>query len=106
MRERWVWLLVLATFACSEATTAPRTGQLRVFIEGLPAGVSPAVVVTGPDAFRQQLDSGRTLTALAVGTYTIAAAPVLTTAFRYSATPASQTVTVTSGSLASASPVS
>ncbi|MDB4893384.1 MAG: glucose dehydrogenase [Gemmatimonadetes bacterium] len=99
-------VLLLATFACSEATTSPRTGQLRVFIEGLPAGTAPVVVVTGPDAFRQQLDSGRTLTALTEGTYTISAAPVTTTSFRYAATPASQTVNVTSGSLASASLVS
>ncbi len=98
--------LLLANFACSEAMTAPRTGQLRVFIEGLPAGTAPGVVVTGPDAFRQQLDSGRTLTALTAGTYTISAPPVLTTSVRYAATPASQTVTVTGGSLANATAVS
>ena len=109
MRSRLALLAVavlLATFACSEATTAPRNGQLRVFIEGLPAGTTPAVVVTGPDAFRQQLDSGRTLSALAEGTYTISAAPVLTASARYAASPASQTISVTNGSLANAAPVS
>jgi glucose/arabinose dehydrogenase len=104
--DRLTLSLFLATFACSEASTVPKTAQLRVFIDGLPAGTAPAVVVTGPDAFRQQLDSGRTLTGLAEGTYSITASPVVTASQRYAATPPSQSVTVTSASQANASPIS
>ncbi|MEO5815968.1 MAG: PQQ-dependent sugar dehydrogenase [Gemmatimonadaceae bacterium] len=104
--DRLTLSLFIATFACSDASTAPKTAQLRVFIEGLPTGTLPAVVITGPSAFRQQLDSGRTLTGLAEGTYTITAAPVLTPSVRYAATPPSQTISVTNAALASASPIS
>ncbi len=64
-------LLLLVPVGCKDAPTAPVTGELAVSIEGLPAGLVPAVAVTGPASFRQVLDSTRTLTSLPQGAYTI-----------------------------------
>lgn len=60
-------LLLLATLACSDASTAPKTGQLSVAIDGLPTGIPSAVTVTGPGSFRQVLESSRTLSELRRG---------------------------------------
>lgn len=97
--------LLLSALACSDASTAPQTGQLSVAIDGLPAGVQSAVIVTGPDSFRELLASSRTLSALPHGTYTIAAPEVTTGGVRYAATPSSQTVSISGGALTTASPI-
>ena len=51
------------------------TGQFTVTISGLPGGSSPSVLVTGPFAYSHAITvSGATvLSALPLGTYTIAA---------------------------------
>ncbi|MDP1860696.1 MAG: PQQ-dependent sugar dehydrogenase [Gemmatimonadaceae bacterium] len=87
-------LLLLTALGCSDSATAPKTGQLSVGIEGLPTNVPSAVLVTGPGAFRQELQSSGTLSSVPAGTYTIAASEVTAAGVRYAATPASQVVSV------------
>ena len=74
--QRLAPLLLLAALGCSDSSTAPKTGQLSVGIEGLPTNVPSAVLVTGPGAFRQELQSSGTLSSVPAGTYTIAASEV------------------------------
>ncbi len=57
-------LLLMLPLGCKDAPTALVTGELDVSIEGLPAGLVAAVLVTGPSSFRQVLDSTRTLASL------------------------------------------
>ena len=95
-------LLVLSVLACHDSPTAPDTGQLAVAIDGLPPGAPSAVIVSGAGSFRELLESSRTLASLPAGTYTIAASDVATGGGRYSASPASQTVSVGGGVLTTA----
>jgi sugar lactone lactonase YvrE len=67
----------LAAAGCS--STGPKTGSLTVTIIA-PAGVTPAVTVSGPNAYSKVLAATTTLTGLAVGNYTVTAASVTTTA--------------------------
>ena len=92
--------------ACGEDPTAPEPGNLAVIVAGLPAGAQPALTVTGPNGYDVQLTTSDTLTALRPGAYTIAAAPVTTASGRYAATPATQTITVSSGATARAGDIS
>lgn len=110
-RRSYTWVLRAAVAgalmqACGgDASTAPATAQLIVPIGGLPAGVPSAVTVTGPNGFRQVLDSSRTLTALVAGSYTITPGDVVTGVTRYAGVPASESVTVGVGAVASAGPI-
>lgn len=61
----------------SSNTTGPGPGSLTVTITA-PAGVTPAVTVHGPGAYTKTLTATATLTGLAVGSYTVVAAPVMT----------------------------
>jgi len=54
------------------------TGSLRVDLGGLPAGVAPAVVVTGPGGFSTPLTQPTTLTGLTPGAYEVVASPIET----------------------------
>jgi len=78
------------------------TGSLGVSIT-MPDATLAAVTVTGPNSFSRVLTASSSLTQLAPGTYTIAAATV-TSALGVSLapTPASQTANVTAGATASA----
>jgi sugar lactone lactonase YvrE len=68
----------LAAAACSSSgSTAPRTGSLTVTIVA-PAGVAPSVTVNGPGGYTKALSATATLSGLAVGSYTVTAAPVTT----------------------------
>lgn len=92
--------------ACRDsASTAPSNGQLAVSAAGLPAGAKPAILVTGPASFSQLVDTTRTLTGLPVGSFTLTASDVTSGSVRYAATPATQTVTVRSDALTTASQI-
>jgi hypothetical protein len=88
-----------ASFAVQCAAT---TGNLAVAINGLPTGADAAVTVSGPSGFEAPLTAGGTLTDLAPGQYTIAAAPVTAGGETWTPAPASDDVTVTAGATASA----
>ncbi len=79
------------------------TGTLSVSITGLPAGVSSAVVVTGPSGYNRAVVGTITLAALFPGSYTITAGSVTNGAQVYTATPPTQTASVTVGNVANAS---
>ena len=100
-----VTLAIVSISACHDAATAPSTGSLAVFVSGLPAGVKPAVVVSGPSSFTQTLDSSRTLTALPQGSFTVTANDVTSGVVRYTGTPATQTVTVKTDGTSAATPI-
>ncbi|MEZ4456373.1 MAG: M66 family metalloprotease [Gemmatimonadales bacterium] len=73
------------------------TGGLTVTIAGLPGGAPAGVTVTGPGGFSQTLTATATLTGLAPGTYSVAAAGVTSGGYLYQAAPGSQTAAVTAG---------
>jgi glucose/arabinose dehydrogenase len=91
--------------ACGDGTTAPSSGGLAVTIAGLPTGVHPSVTITGPNAYSLVVTSSDTVTALRPGSYTVVAADVTSSNVRYGASPATQTIAVSSGVLANASPI-
>ena len=97
--------LVSVLAACHDSATSTNTGSLSVAIAGLPAGVASGVIVTGPGEYRMVIDASVTLTSLAAGAYTIGAAPVTSGGVRFAVEPASQSVTVASGTLATANPI-
>lgn len=78
------------------------TGSLGVAVT-MPDATPAAVTVTGPNGYSSTLTASASLTQLAPGTYTVAAATV-TTALGVSLvpTPATQTASVTAGATASA----
>ncbi len=75
--------------------------QITVTIGGLPGGLNPSVLVTGPFAYSHAITaSGATvLSALPLGTYTIAASNVSNATATYAPTIASQTATLAPGAL-------
>lgn len=65
--------------ACSSSgTTGPAPGSLIITITA-PKTVTPSVTVSGPGGFSRTLTATTTLSGLAAGSYTVAAAPVTTT---------------------------
>lgn len=78
------------------------TGSLTVTASGLPAGVNPALRVTGPGNYLQDLTQTQTLTTLTPGSYNVAASPVTSAGVTYQATPVSQAATVSAGTTANA----
>ena len=84
-------------------TYAATTGRLTLTVSGLPAGVNAAITVTGPGSFSQAVTAGTTLSNLAPGTYTVAAANVSASGSTYAPNTASQTASVTAGATASRS---
>jgi len=78
------------------------TGSLAVTASGLPAGVNPALRVTGPNNYLQDLTQSQTLANLAPGSYNVSASPVTSGGVTYQPTPASQAATVSAGASASA----
>jgi glucose/arabinose dehydrogenase len=75
-------------------------GSLAVTVSSVPAGSNGAVHVTGPGNFVRDLAQSTTLTALAPGSYTLAAGNITVGGATWTATPASQVVTVTAGATA------
>jgi hypothetical protein len=81
-------------------TCGVSTGGLAISIEGLPAGVSGSVTVTGPNNYLQAVTESRTLSGLAVGDYAVSAATVTAGSTSYTATVDRSTVSVTAGATA------
>ena len=75
-------------------TCSATTGTLEITVTGLPAGASAAVGVTGPDKFSTAVTGTTSLDDLAPGSYTVTSNDVSANGTTYSATPASQTLTV------------
>ena len=85
-------------------TTVPKTpdpiakGTLVVTLNGLPAGASGNIVVTGPAGFSRVIDASSALVDLAAGRYTVAPKAVRTTEGVFDATIAEQQIDVVGGS--------
>jgi glucose/arabinose dehydrogenase len=94
--------LALASLACSDSTAAPTRGSLEVTIAGLPTGQPAGVTVTGPGNTSQTLTATATLNDLAAGSYDVRADNVTVSDAVYVPTPASQSITVTGGTAATA----
>lgn len=87
------------TFAVRCAAT---TGGLAVTISGLPPNTDAAVTVTGPDDGSRAVTATTTLEDLPPGEYRVNADDVSAGAARYTASPATRTVTVAAGETATA----
>ncbi|HEX6616700.1 MAG TPA: hypothetical protein VF046_10380 [Gemmatimonadales bacterium] len=81
----------------AQVTYGVAGASLAVTVNGLPSGAAAAVTVTGPNGFERQLTGSGTLTELAAGSYTIAAAGVTATDEPYAPDPADQTVSLAEG---------
>ncbi len=90
------------TPALAAVAYVPATGALTLTVSGLPGGVAASVSATGPAGFSQQVTASTTLSGLAPGTYTIAAANVSSGGTTYVPAPGSQGVTVAAGATAAA----
>ncbi|HEY9015048.1 MAG TPA: zinc-dependent metalloprotease family protein [Gemmatimonadales bacterium] len=90
-------VLLLLLLGCDGGPSGPSTGNLTVTVLGLPASTSASVAVTGPDGFSQIATATQTFSALAPGTYTVAATTVTASGHDYTASPASQNVAVLAG---------
>jgi hypothetical protein len=89
--------------ACSGEPSAPREGRLGLTITGLPGGVAAAVTLSGPNGFTNTVAASGVVAALAPGSYTIAATSVVGNGFRFTGSPATQTVVVPADDEATAS---
>ena len=96
-------LLALVAAACGGGgPTGPAAGSLSLEVTGLPSGVQADVTVVGPGGFNRRVGQTETLTGLAAGSYTVAAAGVVAGSAQYVPAPASQQVTLSGGDAASA----
>jgi len=86
--------------ASASVTYAPTTGAIAVTIAGLPGGTVAAVTLSGPGGASHQLTSSQTVGGLAVGSWTVSAATVVSGGITYAPSPASQAVSVTGGGTA------
>lgn len=88
---------VTATF-----NTAQSFGTLNLQVSGLPSGNSATLTITGPNGFNQQrtilTGTGQSLSDVVTGTYTVTAPSVVVNGTTYNPNPASQNITVTTGS--------
>src|SRR5690242_6053236 len=76
--RRLLPILPLLLAACGGSDpSGPSGGSLAVSVSGLPSGAPAAVEVTGPGGYSHSLSATETLTGLSVGTYTVAANPVI-----------------------------
>src|SRR4029079_7253317 len=106
--RRAVRLFVTAALwlsACSSGDHAlpvsPRApkGALDLAVSGLPVGATAAITVTGPAGFTRWVTGSATLSELAAGTYTIAAANITAGGDVFGPSSPTQTVTVSAGSV-------
>ncbi len=81
------------------ASYALITGSMTITVNGVPAGGTAAITITGPGGFSQNLTSG-TLVGLVPGQYTVNAASVTVSAGTWSATVPTQLLTVNAGATA------
>lgn len=88
--------------ATATFNTAQSFGTLNLQVSGLPSGNSATLTITGPDGFNQQrtilTGTGQSLSDVVTGTYTVTAPSVVVNGTTYNPNPASQNVTVTTGS--------
>jgi len=98
----WRLAAILTVCVACGGTDPPTTGALAITINGLPAGASGDVAITGPHGYTHHTAATETLQPLGTGTYTIAASAVTSVAVTYAPTPTSQTATVPNGGTASA----
>ena len=98
----FVLAIVLFLAACGGGSTGPTTGSLALAVSGLPSGVEGDVSVSGPSGFSREVGASETLSGLAPGSYTVAAAGVSVGAAVYAPSPSSQAVVVSGGDPASA----
>src|SRR6059036_623568 len=98
-------LPLLAMCGGTDATAPappPTRGALAITINGLPAGTSGDVAITGPNGYTHHSTATEIVRTLSPGSYTIAASAVNSPAVTYAPTPTSQTAMVTAGGTASA----
>jgi len=98
-------LPLLAMCGGTDATAPappPTRGALAITINGLPAGTSGDVAITGPNGYTHHSTATETLLTLGSGTYSIAASAVTSPTVIYEPTPTSQTAAVAAGGTASA----
>ncbi len=79
-------------------STADTTATLVINVRGLPDSAGSDVRVTGPAAYSQQITTGRTLSGLAAGSYTVAAKGVSIGGISYIPSESTQTVTLAADS--------
>jgi len=102
-RDAWFFpvlvLLMASQFACGGdgGPTGPVSGSLAVAVSGLPTGASAAVAVSGPGGFAQSVSGTQTLSSLAPGSYTVSSSDVSFSVVSYTASPVTQSVTVSKG---------
>jgi len=100
-RTPFAFVLFLA--ACGGGgSTGPTTGSLALAVSGLPSGVAADVSVSGPSGFSREVGGSETLSGLAPGSYTVAAAGVSVGSALYAPSPSSQAIAVGGGDPASA----
>lgn len=80
----------------------PTHGTINLSIAGLPVEAQAQVAVSGPGGFASTVGASQVLSGLTPGTYTVSAGQVFVSGGTWSAAPASQAITVTSGTTASA----
>jgi len=79
-----------------------QTGSIEIAVAGLPAGVAPALVLSGPGGFAATPTNNTTLSDLDPGQYTLSAAPVTNAEDTYTPATPSQSFVVTAGGSANA----
>ncbi|HTL05637.1 MAG TPA: M66 family metalloprotease [Gemmatimonadales bacterium] len=78
------------------------SGSLNLSVSGLPGGTAANVSVTGPAGYAQTLSGSQLLQGLAPGSYSVSAAAVSSGGTSYSASPASQNLTLNAGAMTAA----
>jgi len=109
MRCTWAGLWLLVLLACGGEPSAPSadsnasTGSLAIAVNGLPSGTDAAVTIVGPEGYSQSVTATQILEGLVPGDYTVSAQDVLAPGGTlYSASPASQEVSVVAAATATA----
>src|SRR5512138_1674078 len=99
IRSRSVYLMAVCLLgaACAGDPSGPVLGRLAVTVSGLPAGVAPALTVTGPGGYAHDLAASATLSDLTPGSYTVTAASVSSGGAEFDPSPGEQTVQVSEG---------
>lgn len=80
----------------AQVVYATSVGAITIAASGLPGSVTPTFTVTGPDGSHAVNGAG-TVSSLAVGNYTVAAATLSSGGITYTPSPASQNAVVTDG---------
>lgn len=87
----------IGSSALATVTYTSSVGSLNLTVDGLPGGVPASITVTGPGGFSQPLTGSLTLSGLNPGSYSIAAAAVVSGSTTYNPAPPSQSAQVSAG---------